>query len=188
MISQLYAVTANYSHLACIKEWCVCVAGHRQSFFHQCVPFIMPKLSLDQRGAIVALRDEGLSYEEIGKQVGCSKTATRLCYNKFKKTGSVTNRRRTGRPPKTDSRLDARIRRYSKSDRRLTAVGIQAFVPNANVSVRTVKRRPNAADLFGRAARKKPFLSKRHLSCRLAMDHGATELATRRLVQDRLER
>ena len=128
----------------------------------------MPKLSLEERGAIIALRSEQMSFEKIAKRLGCSKTAARLCYKKFTVTGSVKNRQRCGRPRKTDQRLDARIRRYSEVDRKLTAVDIHGQIPDANVSVRTVQRRLNDAGLFGRSPRKKPFLSKRHLICRLA--------------------
>ena len=59
----------------------------------------MPKtreLSFEQRVAARYLRESGLSYREIGKQVCCHHSTAVKIYKKIVFTGSVANKERTG--------------------------------------------------------------------------------------------
>ena len=69
----------------------------------------MPKtkeLNFEQRIAVRHLRESGLSYREIGKQVGCHHSTTMKIYKKFATTGSVENKERPGHPKKFNERGD----------------------------------------------------------------------------------
>ena len=67
----------------------------------------MPKtkeLKSEQQIAVRCLRESGLSYHEIGKQVGCHHSTAMKIYKKFATTGSVENKERTGRPNRFNER------------------------------------------------------------------------------------
>lgn len=76
-------------------------------------------------------------------------------------TGSLKNKKRSGRPRKTTKTEDRYIKILSKKNRRLTAPEIRAELNNSRtdpISVSTVKARLAEANLHGRVAARKPLL------------------------------
>ena len=64
--------------------------------------------------AVKYLRESGISYREIGRQIGCNySTALRIC-KKFVSTGSVSKQDRPGRPSKFDERGERTICRIAR--------------------------------------------------------------------------
>lgn len=128
------------------------------------------EIAIEKRGAIVALRNEGIPYREIAKKLKISLKGVHSTVKRFNETGSYHDRPRIGRPKVTTSSEDKHIVITSKRNRRLTAPEIRADI-NRNrenpVSLTTVKRRLNAAGLKGCVAVKKPLLRKENRRKRL---------------------
>ena len=77
----------------------------------------MPKireLSLEQRVAARYLRESGLSYRDIEKQVGCHHSTALQIYRKFVTTGSNEGKERPGRPNKFNERGERLICRAAR--------------------------------------------------------------------------
>ena len=68
-------------------------------------------LSDVRRAQIVALHNEGYSERSISERVGCSKNAVHNAVVKFRKSGTYSDAKRSGRPRKTTPRDDHVIRR-----------------------------------------------------------------------------
>lgn len=124
----------------------------------------MPKtkeLSIEMRATIIAFHKTGKSNRQISRELKISKTAVDYNVKKFASSQSVENKTRSGRPKVTTSSEDRKIVITSKRNRRLTAPEIAAEVNverSQPVSVSTVKRRLQEADLHGRVALRKPLL------------------------------
>ncbi|KAF0705077.1 hypothetical protein AaE_014664 [Aphanomyces astaci] len=89
----------------------------------------------------------------------------------FKSTGLLHAAPRSGRPRVTTEHEDRIIVRAVKQNRRLSAETLQetfAIFHDKDISRTTIRNRITAAGLNGRAARKKPFLSKLNRKKRLA--------------------
>ena len=63
------------------------------------------ELDLEERLAITYLREAGLSYSEIGRQLGCSKSTAHKIFTNFEKTGAIAKQSRPGRPRKLTERV-----------------------------------------------------------------------------------
>lgn len=121
------------------------------------------KITLDRekRAVINAFHKEGLSVREIANKMKIPKSTVQDTINRFRKTASNNDRKRTGRPKITTASEDRVITLISKRDRRKTAVEIQADFNRGcdkNVSASTIKRRLRNTGLFGRVAVSKPLL------------------------------
>lgn len=85
--------------------------------------------------------------------------------------GTPNNIPRKARPRKTDQRTDRKIHQLSEVDRFKTAVAIHNKIStdlHEKISVRTVQRRLNEFQLYGRVARKKPLISEKNRRTRIA--------------------
>lgn len=84
--------------------------------------------------------------------------------------GNVYTPPRSGRPRKTDERVDRVIVRVTKQNRRSSAAQLAGDLKDRfdiTVSPQTIRNRLHDAGLHGRAARKKPYLTKQHRAQRL---------------------
>lgn len=124
----------------------------------------MPKtkeLSIEMRATIIAYHNNGKSNRQISQELKVPRRTVDYNVKKFKTSESVRNKTRSGRPRATTSAEDRKIVISSKRNRRLTApeiaaeVNVERFKP---LSVSTVKRRLQEADLHGRVAVRKPLL------------------------------
>lgn len=128
-------------------------------------------ISPEQRRLVQQLRKDGMSYRKISAKLEISVMACHQAIQHIKLYGSSDNIPRKARPRKTDQRTDRKINRLSEADRFKTAVAIHKEIsadPNEKISVRTVQRRLNEFQLYGRVARKKPLISERNRRARLA--------------------
>ena len=69
------------------------------------------KLSLAERGAIVALTNSGLGVREIARQLGISHTTVGRWQFRFLETGDILRREGSGRPRVTTRLQDLRLLR-----------------------------------------------------------------------------
>ena len=87
----------------------------------------------------------------------------------MKETGTLKDRKRSGRPHISSSMEDRALARISiqnrRLNRRLSSTHLKREWQDTSgvvSSVRTVKRRLDEAGLYGRVARKKPLLTEQH--------------------------
>lgn len=128
------------------------------------------EISNDLRQKIIQFHKEGLSTRKIGERLKMGHTTVQYIIRKYKKTHSVLNAARHGRPRKTNTRTDRYICQLVMKKRTSSARKIAAEVENATgtkVCAQTIRNRLNEANFGGRVARKKPFISKRNRQKRL---------------------
>lgn len=92
----------------------------------------------------------------------------------IKKYGTHENVPRQKRARKTSRKTDKEIVRTAKKDPMMTSEDIRKeLLVQPPISARTIRRRLNEAQLFGRVSRKKPLLTKKNRRARLkfARDH-----------------
>lgn len=129
------------------------------------------EISSETRSAIVTLYDEGKSEREIAAMLKLTKTCVHNAKNRYKTTGSHQDLPRSGRPRATTSSEDNFIFLTSKRNRRLTAPEIRAELNKTRpVSLTTIKRRLRDANLFCRAAVRKPLIRPQNKKKRLQWD------------------
>lgn len=124
-----------------------------------------------KRSRIVVLRENGLSYAEIARQVGGNVTTSgvRKCCLRYQETESILNKVGKGRKKCTKAVDDRRIKRICIRDRRKSSETIRCELGASGVFVssRTIRRRLVGFGLRGRFPRKKPFLNKKQRVKRL---------------------
>ncbi|CAK9824990.1 Transposable element Tc1 transposase [Anthophora retusa] len=129
------------------------------------------ELSIETRALIVSHHSIGKSNREIAKLLKLNRRTVDYNVKKYEDTGSLSNKKRSGRPKITTPAEDRAITIISKRNRRKTAPEITAEI-NASrpepVSLTTVKRRLRKAGLHGRIAMRKPLLRKQNKAKRLA--------------------
>ncbi len=135
-----------------------------------------PSISPTRRARIVELRRQKFKYSDIAAAENCSLTACKSAVKLYTATGQYVDRKRCGRPRKTNRRQDRVIQRLALTDRFTTSRVISNELRlNHGVIIdpRTVRRRLNHFGLFGRVAKKKPLISRRNRLRRLefARDH-----------------
>ena len=129
------------------------------------------KVDAETRTRAVVLVEEGYSYRDVGTRLGIShKTVFRLV-KKYRETGSIVDKPRSGRPRVTTEREDRVLVRRSLGDHRLTSPELRAKMEDdhgVHVSSRTVRSRLFSAGLRGCVAAKKPLLRDPTICKRLA--------------------
>lgn len=133
----------------------------------------MPKtreLTEVERGQIVVLEKQGLSVSAIARQVKCARSTVRMTIKRYKESGSLTNKPKTGRKRKTTSRDERVLERMSLRDRKKGSKQLSSELfrlHNVAISPRTVRRRLCELNLGGYKARHKPRLSPQQKKKRL---------------------
>ena len=116
------------------------------------------------RQMCVDLHKSGNGYKKIATRLHLPISTVRGIVKKFKTTGTVVNKPGRGcnfmLPPRTVRRM---VREIKKSPK-LTFAELQGMVASwgHKVSKTTIRRYLHANRLFGRHARKKPFLTQNH--------------------------
>lgn len=119
--------------------------------------------SNDLRTLVVKHYLNGDSQREIAKKVLLSRSTVQSIIKKFKKTKCIGNLFGRGRKRKTTSTTDRLIQRKLKLDRRKSARTVASELEKdlgLLISESTVKRRAHEIGLYGRVARKKPYVNK----------------------------
>ncbi|XP_065642492.1 uncharacterized protein LOC136074119 [Hydra vulgaris] len=124
----------------------------------------MPKgkpISVEKRTAILTLLQEGYTVRKIAEKLNLSKSTVSYTICQYQESGSLEDRNRLG-PSRITTKTDDRcIKIISKRNRMLTAPQITAIFNcdrEKKVSVSTIKRRLQKANLHGRVAIQKPYL------------------------------
>ncbi|GFU85803.1 transposable element Tcb1 transposase [Trichonephila clavipes] len=111
------------------------------------------QVSQFDRGRIVAYRDCGLSFREIGSRVGRNQTTVLRICDRWMQKGTSDRRGRSHPPQCTTSREDMQIVRMAVTDRSVTsrtvAQHIESITPHS-VSARTIQRRLQQSGLSAR--------------------------------------
>ncbi|GFW73950.1 transposable element Tcb1 transposase [Trichonephila clavipes] len=96
------------------------------------------------KGRIVAYRDCGLSFREIGSRVGRNKTTVMRICDHWMQEGTADQRGQSHPPQCTTSREDRQIERKAVTDRSVTSRTIARHIESVthhSVSARTIRRR-----------------------------------------------
>jgi transposase len=128
------------------------------------------EIDLATRGSIKILSEEGYSSRKIAKRLAVAYSTVNYTLRRFKSTGKHNNLPRSGRPKSTTARIDKKIVNLIERSNEPSASKVAKMLADMNltgISPRTVQRRLNKANLYGRAPLKKPLLTKKHIKARL---------------------
>ena len=102
------------------------------------------ELSYEERIKVKILRENGHSFPQIAKVVGCHHSTCIRIFNSFKKTGSIHHKQRTGRPKKSNERGERFVCRVARMQRfgKLKAIAneVATCFPAKNPSTALVRR------------------------------------------------
>ena len=127
----------------------------------------MPKISPDVKLLIINnLKSKGPA--EVATTFNVSKRQVERIRERYRETGEVHDKPRSGRPRKTTPREDKMLVRQSKAHPFCTSKELQqSWTPSNPVSSRTVRRILDRNGLKGCIAAQKPSLNKRQLKKRV---------------------
>lgn len=126
------------------------------------------KLSEAEKWQIVGMRNSGQSLRQIAQHFGIHFSIVSRLLKRHRDDGTIQERPRSGRPPKTSEREDRALVRVAKRQPFATARYLRDDWNIATrVAVRTVNRRLNNARLRARRPLKRPLLTQRHRQARL---------------------
>ena len=108
----------------------------------------------------------GDSEREIARNVLIPRTFIHCMIQKYKSTKCIGNIIGRGRKRKTITHTDRLIQRKIKANRPGPAVAVKAEL-ETSLNISTVRRRLHEAGLYGRVARKKPYVNKIYRGKRL---------------------
>lgn len=120
------------------------------------------EVPFETRVRITELRKEGLSYRAIAKKFNLTHPAVIYIVKKYEKTALIENKPRKGRPQKLTVREKRNVIRTSLKSPFTTAVDLAKQVATESgktISSRTIQNVLMEANLYGRIARKKPYIS-----------------------------
>lgn len=124
------------------------------------------------KGKIAMGLDNGLTREEIIRQLELGKSTVQTWADRYENEGHMDRRSGSGRPRATTKSDDRWIEIQCKRNRRLTAVALEKTIRKQDgtpkVTVQTVRNRLLDAGYPARIARKKPLLTKMQKKNRLA--------------------
>ncbi|UYV67604.1 hypothetical protein LAZ67_5001352 [Cordylochernes scorpioides] len=117
----------------------------QRSYFDQVSEF--------DRGRIVACRDCGLSFREIGSRVGRNQTTVMRICDRWMQEGTTDRCARSHPPQCTTSRADRQIVRMAVADRSFTSRTVAQHIQSVthhSVSALTIRRRLQQSGLSAR--------------------------------------
>ena len=126
--------------------------------------------SNDLREVVIKYFLNGNSEREITCKVLISRSSVNYMITKYKSMKCIGNMIGRGRKRKTTIHTDRIIQRKIKTDRRKASTSVKAELQielNITISETRIRRRAHEIGLYGRVARKKPYLNKAHRGKRL---------------------
>jgi len=118
-----------------------------------------------EKGQILALRGR-MKHEDIGDELGRSKSTVTSFLDRLDKRGNVNNLPHPGAPRKTSKTADRRIVRAAMANTRVPLAELRKDIVS-NVSQQTIRRRLREAGVRKWKALKRPMLTKEHARKRL---------------------
>jgi transposase-like protein len=155
--------TVLYLHFSPTRE--------RHQDLQQRVPIELPMfapLTHERRHFIIGFNLIGMTEEAIALAVGCSRKTVHHWINQHREVGHVEDKPRSGRPKieTPDFAAEARAQPFASTPRMLRAK------LRAPVSKRTIRRRLNDDQLFGRVSRHFFKLKPDHIRARISFAEG----------------
>ncbi|CAF1185651.1 unnamed protein product [Rotaria magnacalcarata] len=126
--------------------------------------------SNDLRELAIKHFQSGVSERNIAQKVLIPRTSVHYIISKYKSTKCIGNIIGRGRKRKTTVHVDRCIRRKIMANRRISSSAIKTeLLSELGIAVfeSTIKRTSHEAGLFGRVARKKPYVNKLNRTRRL---------------------
>lgn len=126
-------------------------------------------LSKDLRDKVVKRHKLGEGYKKISKALAIPLSTIQSIIKTWKAYGTTNTLPRSGRPSKLDDRARRKLIREATKRPKATLKDLQVFMAGTGLSVHvtTISQVLHKAGLYGRVARKKPFLKKSHTQARL---------------------
>jgi transposase len=124
-----------------------------------------------QRESIVTLHKIGWLHKDIAHKIPCSEKTVSLWVSRSLAEISLADKERSGRPRCTDDDSDACVQEMAEEKKFITPRDIRRELQLA-CSARTVRRRLDGVDLFGRVAREADTFDARILRLRLSFARG----------------
>lgn len=121
------------------------------------------EFSHDLREIVIKRFLNGDSERDIAKDLLISRNTVNYMIAKYKSTKCIGNLIGRGRKRKTTTHLDRVIQRKIKTDRRKSSLAVKMELEtelNITVSTSTIRWRAHEIGLYGRVARKKPYVSR----------------------------
>jgi len=115
------------------------------------------QIFIDIRNMVIGQHQAGIGIRQIARLLKLEPSTVCRVIKKFKDTGTVADRKRSGRPKTTNTAEDRQIVIISKLNRRLTAPENAAEINRGRrdpVCVSTVKSKLSKAGLYGRSCEK----------------------------------
>lgn len=131
---------------------------------------IMPRLSLLDKARVIGQLQAGVHQNLVSQNFGISQSTVSRLRQKYRETGEVKDRPRSGRPRVTTPVEDRYIRVLALRNRRLTARVIQGRIAGQHgrrISDQTIRNRLHAANLKARKPAKKPAMTALQRATRL---------------------
>lgn len=129
------------------------------------------KLSEFERGRAVAWFQDGVPKREVARRLQVSISVIVRLIQRFTATGRVHERRRSGRPKKTNPREDRLIERQALQTRTASSSIIRRqlrVATNINISQQTIRNRLHGFNLRSRRPAVRPRLTPAHRAARRA--------------------
>ncbi|CAC5416057.1 unnamed protein product [Mytilus coruscus] len=131
------------------------------------------KFTTAQKWQIIGMRTTGLSQRRIAVQFSVVYSVISRLSKRHREIRTVDERKRSGRPRKTSTSDDRGISRSARRHPFTTARRLNDnWGIHGLVSLRTVNRRQNCANLRARRPVKRPFLTLRHRQARHQCSRG----------------
>ena len=133
----------------------------------------MPVLSTEDRGRAIGYLESGRTVRTVAELFHVSTAIISKLYRRYRQTGSVKDRPRSGRPKVTTLVEDRRIRALALRRRFVTAPAIRSQIHEArgqgarHVSTQTIRNRLHTQGIKSRKPAKKPALTLAHREARL---------------------
>ncbi len=125
-----------------------------------------------QKAQIVTLRQEGLSFREIESRLKVGRSTASDLWKKFQQTGSLINRKRSGRPSMLTQNVAKKMTQIIQTNPKATSAEIQTTLGNDSPSCSsTVRRWRRILGFTSSKGKPTEALSERHKSGRLDYCH-----------------
>ena len=127
------------------------------------------ELSKQLRNKVVERHRSGEGYKKISKALNIPWSTVKSIIKKWKVYGTTQNLLRAGRPPKLNSRVRMALVREASKRPMTTLKDLQRSMAEMEetVHVSTIAQVLHKSGLYGRVARRKPFLKKAHVKSHL---------------------